>query len=327
MSEERRIPNPGRFTLAHLSDPHLSSLHGVGLRELVGKRLLGYLTWRYSRSAEHRSEVLDALVDDLYETRPDHLAITGDLTHLGLPREFDEVRCWLEGLGPSDQVTVVPGNHDAYALTPWQEGLGRWAPYLVSDGVLPGAANPDALFPSLRIRREVALIGLSTARPSAPLLAIGSLGTTQLSRLAELLVETREQGLCRILLLHHPPVAGSVAWRKRLTDAAGLREVIARYGVELVLHGHAHRSMQTELITPRGRALTLGVPSASAIGRHPGSRAQYALYSLSPSPSGGWELQLRMRAYSPTEGRFLPAAEPVQMAYLAASGAATTIPG
>jgi len=40
------------------------------------------------------------------------------------------------------------------------------------------AADADDAFPSLRVRREVALIGLSTARPSAPFLATGSLGRT-----------------------------------------------------------------------------------------------------------------------------------------------------
>src|SRR4030095_7609561 len=34
------------FTLAHLSDLHLSSLAGVGLRALLGQRILGYVSGR-----------------------------------------------------------------------------------------------------------------------------------------------------------------------------------------------------------------------------------------------------------------------------------------
>ena len=44
------------FVLAHLSDPHLSPLPTPRLRELTGKRLLGYLNWRRSRRDEHRPE-------------------------------------------------------------------------------------------------------------------------------------------------------------------------------------------------------------------------------------------------------------------------------
>ena len=54
------------FVLAHLSDLHLSSLDGVSPRALLGKRLLGYLSWRLWRRHEHRADVLDALRADLH---------------------------------------------------------------------------------------------------------------------------------------------------------------------------------------------------------------------------------------------------------------------
>ena len=37
------------FTLAHLSDLHLTSLDDVRPRELLGKRVLGYLSWHWRR--------------------------------------------------------------------------------------------------------------------------------------------------------------------------------------------------------------------------------------------------------------------------------------
>jgi len=54
------------FTLAHLSDLHLSSLDGVKPRELLSKRMLGYVSWRLRRRHEHRADVLDALRADLH---------------------------------------------------------------------------------------------------------------------------------------------------------------------------------------------------------------------------------------------------------------------
>jgi 3',5'-cyclic AMP phosphodiesterase CpdA len=80
------------FTLAHLSDFHLSSLKKVKVRDLLNKRIFGYLKWRLSRGSEHSPEVLQALVRDLQITEPDHTVVTGDLTHLGLPVEFREAR-------------------------------------------------------------------------------------------------------------------------------------------------------------------------------------------------------------------------------------------
>ena len=45
------------LTFAQLSDPHLSSLEDVHWRDLASKRLLGYLSWRKRRRAEHRGVV------------------------------------------------------------------------------------------------------------------------------------------------------------------------------------------------------------------------------------------------------------------------------
>ena len=212
------------LTFAQLSDPHLSSPEGARWRDLANKRLLGYLSWRRRRRAEHRVEVLDALKRDLLGTCPGHLVITGDLTQIALPDEFRQARAWLDSLGSPGEVTVVPGNHDAYVPVPWAQGLSRWQPYLVSDDA-PGdgrADSAESVFPSLRVRGPVAFIGLSSARPTAPLLATGRLGGGQLERLERLLEQTRSQGLFRVVLLHHPPVPGEERWRKRLTDAAQL---------------------------------------------------------------------------------------------------------
>ena len=123
------------------------------------------------------------------------------------------------------RLTVVPGNHDAYVAAPFLETFAKWAPYLAADeGAFTG------LYPNLRVRGPAALIGLSSARPSAPFMAVGSLGRAQLKRLEELLAQTGRRGLLRIVLLHHPPVAGSIIWRKRLTDADPLARVLARQG-------------------------------------------------------------------------------------------------
>ena len=67
------------FTLAHFSDPHLPPLPKPRLKEIAGKRVLGYLNWTRNRHKYYRREVLDALVRDLQAQTPDHIAVTGDL--------------------------------------------------------------------------------------------------------------------------------------------------------------------------------------------------------------------------------------------------------
>lgn len=295
------------FTLAHLSDPHLSSPEGARLGELLNKRALGYLSWRLRRRHEHRDEVLSALLRDLTLSRPDHTAITGDLTHLGLPAEFRMVASWLTTLGPPSKVTVIPGNHDAYARADWRHTFAHWADYMSSDRQRrrPVTGNEaETSFPLLRRRRRTALIGISTARPTAPFLAVGHVGKIQLRKLEEILAETGRQGLLRIVLIHHPPLPGLIAWRKRLVDAEQLRSVLQRRGAELVLHGHAHRTSFSQQDTPGGTVTTIGVSSASALGGKPGRRARYHLFRLTRA-GGGWDVLFSVRRYSFDADRFV----------------------
>ena len=295
------------FTLAHLSDFHLSALNKINLRDLLNKRLFGYAKWRLRRGSEHSPEVLQALVRDLQITGPDHTVVTGDLTHLGLPVEFREARKILHLLGSPSKITVIPGNHDAYVRTEWSTTFGHWAEYMVSDSpFLRSEAGTDSknTFPSLRIRGFVALVGVSTARPSGLFFAVGSVGQVQLRELERILAETGQQNLFRVLLIHHPPLPGTVSWRKRLTDGAALRLILARQGVELVLHGHAHRGSLGHVDTVIGEAPTFGVTSASALGRTRKRRARYHIYRLKKNTQG-WEIVVSVRCYSPSSESFV----------------------
>jgi 3',5'-cyclic AMP phosphodiesterase CpdA len=234
---------------------------------------------------------------------PDHVAVTGDLTHLGLPDEFRQAARWLQQLGAPDRITVIPGNHDAYVPEPWEETFREWAAYLAGDE--PAAAGT---YPMLRVRGPTALIGLSSARPSAPFLAVGSLGPGQLARFEKILEETERRGLLRIVLLHHPPVPGSIARRKRLTDARLFAEVLGRQGAEVILHGHAHISMAHRLVAGTKIIPVLGVPSASHSPSNPQRAARYHLYRFERG-ADGWVMMVTDRVYSAADDRFVTARE------------------
>lgn len=283
---------------AQISDPHLSSLAGVNWRDLLNKRILGYLSWRRKRRFEHRPEVLAALDRDLQGAGLDQLLVTGDLTHVGLPEEFRQALAWLQQLGSPADVAVVPGNHDAYVASDWNQTFALWRDYMAADGPEKGG-----LFPTLRVRGAVAFIGLSTACPKPPFMASGTVGSDQLARLPALLGSAAGEGLFRVVYLHHSPIPGEEAWRKRLTDAAELQALLSEHGAELVLHGHGHRAHLSELSTRQGPAPVVAVPSASALGLHGADTACYNRYRVRRCDRG-WRLEIEPRHYRRDKGGF-----------------------
>jgi 3',5'-cyclic AMP phosphodiesterase CpdA len=284
------------FVLAHLSDPHLGPLPRPRLSELASKRLLGYLNWRRSRHAIHRAEALDALTGDLHRERPDHVAVTGDLVNIALASEFDRARDWLERLGAPADVSVVPGNHDAYVDGAQVHRDRLWAPYMAADGQNPAGA---VTFPYLRRRGPVALIGLSTAVATPLFMATGRLGAQQIGRAAELLAELGAARQFRIVMLHHPPGAPPSSHHKRLTDAAVLRQAIAAAGAELVIHGHDHIHALAWLAGNGARVPAIGVPSASAMTGTKHHGAAYNLYRIGGGP-GAFTCEVVSRGLRPT---------------------------
>ncbi|MEI4233337.1 metallophosphoesterase family protein [Roseovarius sp. D22-M7] len=275
--------------LAHLSDVHLPLPTVVSPFSVFNKRLLSLLSWHTKRSRDHLKARLDQLVADLLDHEPDLIAVTGDLTNLGLDIEYRGARAWLETLGDPARVTVIPGNHEALVRGAWDSGAAQWRPYWQGDDDT-GAAVAQA-FPTLRLRGPLALIGMSSAIPSPPGQAVGAVGPAQRTRLAEILSDSRGKGLCRVVLIHHPPLDGTVTRRKRLRDTAEVTEILAREGVELVLHGHSHKSHHQTLQTRDGPAPVIGVPSASSM-RH--EAAAYNLYRVTPTGTG-WEISLTPR--------------------------------
>ena len=242
------------LTIAHLSDLHLPFDPRLSPRQRLSKRQLSVWSWRRRRLVQ-RPEILDALVRDLAAHAPDHIVITGDITNFALPDEFRRAAAWLQALAPAERISLVPGNHDALVSIARADGLDRWRPW----------TRTDAGWPFTHRRGHVAFIGLNSALPTAPLLASGSLGAEQLSRLESVLLAEGAAGRTRVVLLHHPVAEHAVSRRKALTDRRQLRQVLARAGAELVLHGHARDARLDCVQAPRGPIPCLCVPSSSAL--------------------------------------------------------------
>lgn len=275
------------FTLAHLSDVHLAPLPRIKPAELLSKRGLGYINWLRKRRLVHRADVLAALVADLQAQAPDHIAVTGDLVNLSLSNEFERARAWLAQLGRPGDVTVVPGNHDAYV-----RAAGGFAERAFAETM---RGDRGETFPFVRRRGALALIGLSTSLPTLPLAATGTLHGEQLARLGEILAGLKRAQAFRAIMIHHPPVEGANYFR-RLTNAGGLREVLRQHGAELVMHGHHHTASLSWLPGPQGRIPVTGVPSASGAPGHHDDPAGYNLYEIEGA-WGAWRCTMVSRGW------------------------------
>ncbi len=281
------------FTFAHLSDPHLAPLPKPRWRELIGKRLTGYINWQRSRRFIHEPQVLARIVADLRIQAPDHIAVTGDIVNIALKEEFERGRKWLQDLGSLHDVSVVPGNHDAYVPRALRYAP-LWASYMAGDDGTAG-------FPYLRRRGPLALIGLSTAVSTPLFMATGRIGAAQFKRLGETLAALAAEQVFRVVLLHHPPVSQAKR-HKLLIDAAEFLHVIAAQGAELVLHGHDHLHMLNWLNGPNGaRVPAVGVPSASAAPGTSHDAAAYNLYAIDGAP-GAWRCEITSRGINSAGG-------------------------
>jgi 3',5'-cyclic AMP phosphodiesterase CpdA len=268
------------FTLAHFSDVHMSPISGFTWRYWNTKRVLGYLNWQRKRRHIHSTAVADRLIADVKTLRPDHIAITGDLVNLGLPAEHEAALGWLKSVGPPETVTVIPGNHDIYSNIRGDRGVARWAAYM-------GAEEETLAFPFVRRSGPVALIGLNSAVETPPFFASGSLGGPQLEIAQELLAKLGEEGAIRIVLIHHPPLAGMTTPRRSLKDAAHVTHLLERSGAELVLYGHNH-TPAIDWLSSRAKPVPLiGAASASAGAVHGDEPlARYNLFTFFKSKAG-----------------------------------------
>jgi 3',5'-cyclic AMP phosphodiesterase CpdA len=301
------------FVLAHLSDPHLGPLPRPAVRELASKRLVGYINWQRGRRRVHLRDALDAVTRDLRGAQPDHVAVTGDLVNIALPAEFIHARRWLETIGRPADVSVVPGNHDAYVAAAGVHRDLYWLPYMAGDAFpagpsvggrtneVPGQgreeAREEAGFPYVRRRGLVALIGVSTAVATPPFMATGRLGEPQIARVAGILDGLRAEGLFRVLMIHHPPLPS--ARHKCLTDAVALQRALADVGVELIIHGHDHMHSLIWIRGKGARVPVIGVPSASVPCSAEKRAGAYNLYFIDGRP-GAWSCEVVSRGLRPS---------------------------
>lgn len=266
------------FRLAHITDPHFQSWKGARLANFFGKRAFGAANILLNRGRFHRMELLEHLREDLQARPIDHLVITGDLSNVSLEGEWKEARRWLDALGgDGEKVTVIPGNHDAYVP---EVVRARTFERIFEPFQTAELRTGNETYPFVRVRDDIALIGVNTCVATGDMHAWGVIGDQQRARLEALLRAPELAGKLRVVLLHHPPVAHRGGEDRNLRDRGALAALLARTGADLVLHGHDHRELRAVLEGPGGTSIpVVGTGSASYVG-HNERRSRYNIYEI-----------------------------------------------
>jgi 3',5'-cyclic AMP phosphodiesterase CpdA len=283
--------------IAHCSDLHLLSLDGARILDFANKRWIGGMNLLTNRGRHYHTAAFEDMVADFNASRIDQVICTGDITNLALEQEFRFARERFDkiALGPHN-VTVLPGNHDAYVAAGADHFAAIFADHFSSDAgwswPTAGVDEPDDdgaaadPWPLVRVRGEVAIIGLSTSLETPWFTAYGVVGPRQLRRLRAALADPRLAGKLRIVAIHHPPAGEPARSRIRgLRDRDAFAAVLAEVGAELVIHGHEHQDLYAELPGPNRASATglievRGVPSGTYEAHRPERTARYRVYEV-----------------------------------------------
>ncbi len=239
--------------LFHISDLHfqadipLARFPTLGWRRLMAQteyRLLG----RRGRFATV-VQTVKRLLAEADAQRADHLLVSGDLTALALPEEFEEARQHLRTW--SGRMTIIPGNHDRYTPAAAKARLfeSAFAPELKSD--LAGYTQ-EGIYPLVKLPTDdAALIGLCSARvPVSPGFAAGWIGKRQRQGLAELLQRPELKKRTVFVTTHHGPYrmdGRPDRVNHGLVDAKALLQVLKEGRAAALGHGHIHRRYRIDV--------------------------------------------------------------------------------
>jgi len=167
-----------------------------------------------------QGEVMNTMAGIAESAGDAFVIVAGDISHGGLDGEFTQFKTVMDTHGMTWRTAI--GNHDIF--------FGGWSRYRTSIGRSIYSFNAD----------NVHFIMLDSAN--------GSLGEQQLQWFeADLMANTRPHV---VVVTHFPPWNGRFASIYRMSseeEAAVLKDICHRYGVDYVFAGHYHGSEETEL--------------------------------------------------------------------------------
>jgi 3',5'-cyclic AMP phosphodiesterase CpdA len=177
----------------------------------------------------HAPDRAEALLEAIRRSRPDVVAVSGDLTRRARPHEFRAAREFLERIDRPK--VVVPGNHDVPLWNPVARFLGpmrRWQRWLGID--------PSAVYAT----EGLAVVGVDTTRSFT---FSGGKVTSDDHALLEERICSLPSDVCKVVVGHHP-LAVPPGFRRHgaVAGATETLRFLSACGVDVVLSGHLHVS-------------------------------------------------------------------------------------
>ncbi len=161
-------------------------------------------------------DLLERVISEINELKPEIVVVTGDLTESGYQFEFERAKSYLDRI-ESEVKVVVPGNHDA-----------RNVGYLAFESIF-GERCTVARYGGITI------VGVDSTQPD---LDDGHVGREKY----EWMEKSLETDDFKVVALHHHLISVPKTGRERniLIDAGDVLELLVQSGVDLVLCGHKH---------------------------------------------------------------------------------------
>jgi 3',5'-cyclic AMP phosphodiesterase CpdA len=235
--------NPNATRIAHISDVHMLDARPSRARSgySMGHR---FLSFGRPLDAVGRRRKLAHALSAARRVGANHVVISGDLTEIGAPGEFEELAETLhESEIPPSCVTLVPGNHDLYtAHDAWTRALeGPLAAFEPTSAREPGRIVECA---------GVRLLPLDVARHQPVTRSAGWIDEIALEAVQHRAADPRLSDAPLLVVQHHPPFVRSTQawhWLDGLVGAARLMSVLEAFRHLFVLHGHLHSAVSKVL--------------------------------------------------------------------------------
>jgi 3',5'-cyclic AMP phosphodiesterase CpdA len=276
---------------------HLTDIHVADVADYAGP---GEEVW-HAKVRKHSPEMLDALLADLANQRPDHVVLSGDITQTSRAGEFRRARGHLDRHLAGLPISVLPGNHDRWSadgLRLFDESFGDLARCEL------GARD----FPRCRLAGDVALLLLDSAPHvpgEDPASVKGHVARAQLERLPALAAKLAGRFLV-VVLHHHLRLSAEDAAKDDprdptpLENAPEVEAALARIPVGLVLHGHRHKAMRLDLAIGDRTVPVLCPGSGTRVHDLADRTGRYNLYRI----DAGALTEVRTRAFRPGDRAF-----------------------
>lgn len=226
--------------IAHLSDLHVTA-EPTGLARSVLELSTRFVSAGRSLDSKDRSRKVRSALAAARDAGAGHFVISGDLTEVGTPEEFETLAEVLldTNIDPA-LVTLVPGNHDAYTRADaWSQALaGPLAPFRLSSAHTPGAVVD---------REHAVFLPVDVACHQHFTRAAGELSADDAHALEMRVAALAGRGRPVVIVLHHSPLPHwprAWQWLHGLRGGRRLLDLLKRYPDVHVLHGHLHYEVE-----------------------------------------------------------------------------------